>query len=124
MRIETGPQQMSIDWSEYGRVHSSKANLLIHLIAVPLFIASFLSAIKYVFRGDWFSVAIVVVVAIAAMALQGNGHKKEPESPRPFSGPANFLRRWFSEQFVIFPLFVLSGRWWEQFQSAENHRES
>lgn len=115
---------MQIDWSEYCRVHSSRANLLTHLFAVPLFIASVLSLVKYLLRGDWLSVAIVIVFAILAMALQGNGHKKELEPPRPFTGPANFLRRWFAEQFVIFPLFFLSGRWWRQYQAAEIQRES
>jgi hypothetical protein len=98
--------------------------LLIHLIAVPLFVASVVSAIKYAMRGDWVSLIIVTVVAIVAMALQGNGHRKESALPRPFTGPANFIRRWFSEQFVVFPLFFISGRWWRQFQSAEIQRES
>ena len=115
---------MKIDWSEYRRVHASRANLLSHLFAVPLFIASVSSLVKYVFRGDWVSVVIVLAFAVFAMAVQVNGHKKEPEPPRPFSGPANFLRRWFAEQFVIFPLFFLSGRWWRQYQAAEIQRES
>jgi hypothetical protein len=114
---------MSIDWSEYARVHASRANLLIHLFAVPFFIASLVSLIKYVLHGDWVSVVIVIIFAIFAMVLQGRGHKKELVPPRPFTGPANFLRRWFTEQLVIFPLFFLSGRWWRQYQDAEVRHE-
>ena len=29
---------MRIDWSEYSRVHAGRSNLLIHLLAVPLFL--------------------------------------------------------------------------------------
>ena len=115
---------MQIDWTEYLRVHSSRANLLVHLFAVPLFIASVISLIKYVLRGDWVSVAIVVVCALLAMVLQGQGHKKEPNPPRPFTGPLSFVRRWFTEQFVIFPLFFLTGLWWRQYRAAEETGES
>ena len=97
--------------------------MLIHLFAVPLFIASLVSLIKYVIRGDWVSIVIAIIFAVFAMALQGTGHKKESEPPRPFTGPGNFLRRWFAEQFFLFPLFFLSGRWWGQYQAAEVQNE-
>jgi len=115
---------MNVDWSEYGRVHTSRFNLLIHLIAVPLFIAASISLLKYIARGDWASAAIVMLIALLAMAAQGRGHKQEPQSPRPFSSPANFLRRWFAEQFFLFPTFLLSGRWWRQYVAAGERRES
>jgi len=41
-------------------------------------------------------------------------------APRPFTSRANFLRRWFIEQFIIFPWFVLSGRWWQQLRASGN----
>lgn len=113
-----------IDWTEYCRVHAGRANLLIHLFAVPLFIASLVSLIKYFLRGDWLSVVIAIVFAVFAMASQGKGHKNESEPPRPFTGPVNFLRRWFAEQFFLFPLFFLSGRWWGQYRAAEFQHES
>ncbi len=115
---------MNIDWTEYDRVHASRSNLALHLFAVPLFIASILSLFKYLLRGDWVSVVIVVVTAILAMALQGKGHKLEPNQPRSFNSPTNFLRRWFTEQFVIFPLFFITGRWWRQYRAEAVHNES
>ena len=115
---------MRIDWPEYCRVHASRANLLLHLFAVPLFVAAFISLIRYVSRGDWVSASIVIVFAVVAMALQGNGHRKEPNAPRPFSGPANFLKRWFTEQFIVFPLFFVTGRWWAQWRAVAERNES
>ena len=68
-------------------------------------------------QGDGFSSGIAGGIALVAMALQGRGHRHEAEPPRPFSGALNFLRRWFTEQFVVFPMFVLSGRWWRQYRA-------
>jgi hypothetical protein len=115
---------LNVDWPEYSRVHTSRSNLLIHLIAVPLFVVASISLVKYVVRGDWASALIAIFVAFVTMAAQGRGHRKEPLPPRPFSGPANFLRRWFTEQFFLFPTFLLSGRWWRQYVAAGEGVES
>lgn len=94
-----------------------------HAIAVPLFIASVIFLIISVVRAEDVKIVIALASALAAMALQGRGHKLEPHAPSPFTGPANFLKRWFTEQFVIFPLFLLSGRWWQQFKAADKEAD-
>ncbi len=109
---------VQIDWTSYQRVHSSRRNLIIHAFAVPLFIASIVFLIASIVRAEDVSVVIAVVLTFIAMALQRRGHALEPHAPVPFSGPGNFLKRWFTEQFVIFPLFLLTGRWWHQFKVA------
>lgn len=111
---------MRIDWIDYLRVHAERRNLLIHLIAVPLFVGSVVSLLLYLNRGDYVSAVIAIVAAVGAMAMQGRGHALEPESARPFASPFDFLRRWFKEQFYIFPVFLLSGRWWRQLTSENN----
>ena len=108
---------MRIDWTDYLRVRAERRNLLIHLIAVPLIVGSVVSLLLYLIRGDYVSAVIVTFLAFGAMAMQGRGHALEPESPRPFTSSVDFLRRWFTEQFFIFPLFLLSGRWWRQLTS-------
>lgn len=107
-----------IDWASYLRVHRDRRNLFIHAFAVPLFIASIAFLIASIVRVEVLSVVIALGLAFAAMALQGRGHKLESHAPVPFSSPGNFLKRWFMEQFVVFPLFLLSGRWWHQFNGA------
>ncbi len=106
---------MQIDWSSYLRVHGDRRNLIIHLFAVPLFVGSIIFLILYLIRGDFVSAVIAIVLAFIALVLQGWGHAREVNAPVPFSSLGNFLNRWFTEQFVIFPLFVLTGRWWRQF---------
>jgi len=115
---------VQIDWPEYCRVHANRANLLVHLFAVPLFIVAVVLLVRCIFRGDWVSAVVVIGIAMLAMALQGRGHKEEANPPRPFASPANFLKRWFTEQFIIFPLFFLTGRWWRQWKSAAERHES
>ena len=98
--------------------HGDRRNLLIHAFAVPLFIASIVFLVASIVRVEYVSIVIASGLAFVAMALQGRGHKLEAHAPVPFSGPGNFLKRWFMEQFVIFPLFLLSGRWWHQFNDT------
>jgi hypothetical protein len=50
---------------------------------------------------------------LATVAAQGRGHKLEQTRPVPFRGPADFLARFFVEQWFNFPRFVLSGRFAE-----------
>jgi hypothetical protein len=111
---------MQSDWSDYLRVHADRRNLLIHLFAVPLFIAAFLTLLLSAMAGRW-SIAIAAgAAALIAMVMQGRGHRLELKPPRPFTGPGNFLRRWFTEQFVVFPQFVFSGRWLQQYRRTES----
>jgi hypothetical protein len=109
---------VQIDWTSYLRVHADRRNLIIHLFAVPLFVGCIVSLILYLIRGDIVTVVIAIILAIIALALQAWGHAREVNAPVPFSSPGNFLNRWFTEQFAIFPIFVLSGRWWRQFNGT------
>ena len=108
----------TIDWGDYRRVHADWRNLIVHLVAVPLFAASFLALLVFVVKAEYVAAGVALLGALAAMVLQGRGHRLESEAPLPFSGPGKFLRRWFTEQFVTFPLFLLSGRWSQQYRAA------
>ncbi len=107
-----------IDWNSYQRVHSDRRNLIIHALAVPVFVIGTLSLLVCLVRGDYVPAGLALFAAIAAMALQGRGHALESHAPEPFSGPINFLGRWFREQFLVFPMFILTGRWWHQFKTS------
>jgi hypothetical protein len=110
---------MPADRRDYEQLHADRRNLIIHLLAVPAFDLAFPLALIVLVRGEFVLAALCIFAAIGSMALQGLGHSMEAISPRPFSGPYDFLRRWFAEQFIRFPAFVLTGRWRRQYQ-AEN----
>ena len=98
-------------WEGYPRYHRSRANLLIHIVAVPLFVAGTLAVLVAAFALSLPWLLIGAASTVAAMALQGRGHRLEQVPPEPFSGPLNFLARLFLEQWITFPRFVLSGGW-------------
>ncbi len=109
---------MPLDWSDYDQVHADRRNLRIHLLAVPLFDIAFPATLMLLAVGEFIPAIASLLVAIGSMASQGIGHSKESIGPKPFNGPLDFLKRWFSEQYFKFPVFVLTGRWWRQYQAA------
>ncbi|MGC4052575.1 MAG: DUF962 domain-containing protein [Paludibaculum sp.] len=107
-------------WRGYARNHRDRLNLLLHFVAVPMFIAGALATVVQLAHGLWISAAIAFATMAVAFALQGIGHKREAEAPVPFDGPLDFVSRVFVEQFVTFPRFLLSGDWMRQMARAED----
>jgi phage terminase small subunit len=105
-------------WSDYAAKHRSRTNLLIHIVAVPLFqLATLLLVYGALCRTAWPAGAGVVGL-VASLALQGRGHRLEAEAPTPFAGAADAVRRIVAEQWVTFPRFVLSGGWSRNLRAA------
>ena len=98
-------------WEGYAQYHQSRANLLMHIVLVPLFLAGNLALIAGAMRQDWIEVVAGVACTLLSIALQGRGHRGEPVPPVPLSSPFNALARIFLEQWITFPRFVLSGGW-------------
>ena len=93
-------------------------NLLIHIVAVPLFQLATLLLIGGLFGRSATTVIIAVVAMIVALVLQGRGHRREPDAPAPFEGAADFVSRFVVEQWITFPRFVLSGAWADNLRRA------
>jgi hypothetical protein len=105
-------------WDGYPRYHQSRANLMLHIVVVPLFLLGNIALVTGIIMLSW----TVTFGGLAAMAvsviLQGRGHKIEANPPVPFTGPTNAVSRIFLEQWVTFPRFVLSGAWRRALQAA------
>jgi hypothetical protein len=56
--------------------------------------------------------------AVAALVAQGRGHKTEKSPPIPFRSPFDLVARFFVEQMINFPRFVLSGSFWRAWKAA------
>jgi len=104
-------QLLQWQWEGYPKYHQSRPNLLIHIVAVPLFLLGTIALIGAIAQLSLLLLAVAIGCILVAVALQGRGHRLEPVPPEPFSGPLNFLSRLFFEQWVTFPRFVLSGGW-------------
>jgi hypothetical protein len=95
----------------YPRYHQSRVNLLIHIVAVPLFLVGTIVLVASLIQGSLVLLMVAAGCVVVALGLQGRGHKLEAVPPEPFSGPLNFVSRFFLEQWVTFPRFVFSGGW-------------
>ncbi len=105
-------------WEGYARYHQSRANLLTHIVLVPLFLAGNVALIVGAIRLDWIEVVAGIALMAVSMALQGRGHRGEVVPPVPFSSAGNAFARIFLEQWITFPRFVLSGGWWRALHAS------
>jgi uncharacterized membrane protein YGL010W len=105
-------------WEGYSLYHQSWANLLIHIVLVPLFLAGNILLLAGIARLSWpVSIAGLIVMAVS-FAAQGLGHGRESNPSVPFTGFGNALARIFLEQWIAFPRFVITGGWMRAFRSA------
>jgi hypothetical protein len=97
-------------WRETPPAHRSKGNLLIHIVAVPMFVLGHALLLAGIAKIWWLLVAggLCIVVSVA---LQRFGHSIEPQPVHPFTGPRDFIRRLYIEQFYNFWRFLFSGAW-------------
>jgi hypothetical protein len=97
-------------WRETPPVHRSTGNLLIHVVAVPMFVVGHALLIATVAAGRWSLVAAGSCIVVS-IALQRLGHGMEQQPVHSFEGPRDFVRRLYVEQFYNFWRFLLSGGW-------------
>ena len=107
-------------WRETPPVHRDGRNLLIHVLAVPLFVLGHGLVIAGLLLAWWLTLAGVLCVIIS-IAAQGFGHSLERQPVHPFTGPRDFVRRLYAEQFCNFWRFLFGGQWLSTYKAR--HRE-
>jgi len=105
-------------WAGYPRYHQSRANLLVHITVVPVFLLGNVLLVAAIARASWLLGAVGAIAMVASMAVQGLGHRREPVPPEPFTGPLNAVLRMMCEQWLTFPRFVVSGGWYRAWGQA------
>jgi hypothetical protein len=108
-------------WSLYPDGHHDRRNLLLHAITEPLFVLGTCALVASPLAGVP-AAAGGAAAMIVALVAQGRGHKLEQTRPVPFRGPGDFLARFFAEQWITFPRYVLSGRFAEAWRRREPSR--
>lgn len=108
-------------WRETPPVHRNGSNLIIHLIAVPLFVVGHLLLPAAIIFSWWLAVLATSLI-VASLTLQGVGHSLERQQVPPFTGPRDFVRRLYAEQFCNFWRFLFSGQWSAHFTSRNDQR--
>lgn len=98
-------------WKVYGNAHQDRRNLLIHIVAVPVFAAGAVGLVLGLIQLEWLLAVAGLVAMVLGFGLQGFGHRFERNAPPPFASRGELVARILTEQFVVFPRFVLSGAW-------------
>ncbi len=106
-------------WSLYRDGHRDRRNLAIHAATNPIFLAGTCAVVLSPLAGVVAGVAGALAM-LATVAAQGRGHAGEKARPVAFRGPGDFVARFFAEQWVTFPRFVLSGRFAEAWRRSEH----
>jgi len=104
--------------ARYHHVHTSRINLAIHLLAVPIFDVTGFVTIVALARGRFTSAGLLALGPLVSLAVQGIGHRLERNPPEPFRGPLDAVRRILLEQYYTFPLFVFTGAWLRAWRAA------
>jgi hypothetical protein len=113
------PELVSWAWRETPPVHKSTANLIIHIVAVPLFVLGHVLLVVGLVVNPWWltGAAVSIVVSLAAQRF---GHSLEHNQVPVFTGAGDFIRRLYAEQFCNFWRFVFSGQWYASFKSSRS----
>lgn len=103
----------------YDAGHRTRANLLVHALTVPIFLAGTIAtlALPLVTGRPWLAAVGPIAMALA-VALQGRTHAREPTAPVPFLGPGDAIARLCAEQWITFPRFVVTGRFARAWRAA------
>lgn len=113
------PNLLAWQWRHYAEQHQHPANLLLHLIAVPLFLVSTALLLIGLWRLGFIPLVLGAIGLIASLVLQAHGHGFEAQRPEPFTGKRDACKRLLLEQFITFPRFFLSGAWWRAWRKRK-----
>ena len=116
------PNLLSWQYEGYPEFHRNRANLLLHVVAVPAFVASFAALLFGALTLHWAQAAAALAGTVVSFLVQGVGHRRELTPSIPFAGPGDAVSRILTEQFVTFPRFVLSGGFGRALQATASSR--
>jgi uncharacterized membrane protein YGL010W len=103
------PHLLRWQYDGYSQFHSNRMNLLIHIVAVPAFVASSVWLAWCALLMHWAELGVAMLAVVVSFLVQGVGHQREATPSIPFAGPGDAASRILVEQFITFPRFVLSG---------------
>ena len=93
----------------YQRLHQNRLNLVIHIVGSIMFITgNILMLIGLINFIDFSQIFIGLTLLFLAIALQAIGHQFEPEQFDGFKGPFDFVKTFYLELFIFFPVFLFS----------------
>src|SRR5262249_37536287 len=83
-------------WRGYRAAHQNEVNLVLHIVAVPIFMSATLLAGYALVRLSWLALLAATFCFLISLIMQGRGHKLEVTQPEPFKGVFDFILRLFA----------------------------
>jgi uncharacterized membrane protein YGL010W len=109
-------------WRETPPVHRSTGNLLIHIVAVPMFVVGHVLLIAAIAAANLWLLVAGISLIVVSVALQRLGHSMESQAVHPFEGSRDLIRRLYVEQFYNFWRFLFTGGWFASLRASLNKR--
>ncbi len=106
-------------WADIGVIHSSRLNLIIHVFAVPTFIIGIVGLIYSLVNLRIIEIVSFVLMMAVSLLVQSYGHSREKVRSAPFAGPMDALSRILIEQFINFPRFLMTGKWYAALRTSK-----
>jgi hypothetical protein len=113
------PELVSWAWRETPPVHSNATNLIIHIVAVPLFVLGHVLLVAGLIIDPWLLAGTALSILLSLVA-QRFGHSLEDNQVHAFAGAGDFIRRLYAEQFCNFWRFLFSGQWYASFKASRS----
>ncbi len=108
-------------WLDFGTYHSSRLNLIIHVVAVPTFIIGIILFVYGLVNLRLIETLEAVLIMAISLGVQSYGHSNEEVRSAPFSGPLDTITRILIEQLINYPRFLLSGKWYAALRTSKKH---
>lgn len=113
-------QLLRWQWSDYAAKHRRRANLLIHIVAVPLFqVGTLLPGLQRTPAGGRCRGSGCRVRGRFA-GNAGAGSQARGGASGTIRRGGDVIRRIIAEQWVTFPRFVLSGGWYRNLKATKH----
>ena len=104
----------------YQNLHQSRLNLILHIIGSVLFISANIFLLYSLFTVDLYNLALSFAVISLSIILQAIGHQFEPEQFEGFKGPLDFVTTFYLELVIVFPVFLFSPFFKENWNKGVN----
>tara|TARA_B110000438_G_scaffold298880_1_gene347935 strand:+ start:742 stop:1080 length:339 start_codon:yes stop_codon:yes gene_type:complete len=96
------------DLEFYQNLHQNKINLIIHMVGSVTFILGNVGFFSSLIVQNYTAAISSVFLIILSIIIQGVGHTLEPVPFKGFKGPIDFVKIIYLELFIIFPVFLFS----------------
>src|SRR5262249_61497512 len=103
------PRLLQWQWSDYSAKHRDPTDLLLHIVAVPLFEIGTIVLLAGAAVGSGRAAVLGLTGMVAAVVVEGRGRRRGRRTPTPFPVASPSLDRFFLRQWLTVPRSLPPG---------------